>query len=961
MAVRQFFTNVRQRISDAVAPRSGLDTTMATFPYGPRKGLPLDVNKKSQFQNAYEINRGGAMGLGDRTADSFLPLYTSNPYTSNDYLYRWRQYVMLYETSWEARKIIRIVPEDALRKPWVAEDIPEEAAEKIQHTLDDLQFLSTLKRSLMLERLLGGCLSFMGIESEEDDPGKVYTPKTGSALRFVNSIPLSRIARVTWNNDPLSVHYMRPERYLINGSDVHVSRCLIWDGEPLFDPYDFALTPFRANLAGFGPSKLAPIWDDIIKAVGTRQAAYQLIQTNNAIIAAISDLADLGGTVPGKQTLEKIKQMANTMSVYRAAIIDGEKVQLSQHSASFGSVPELLITYLIVLSAASDIPATRFLGQAPGGLNATGESDLENYYNVIDAYQQQRIGPQLRRVYDVIGYHLFPGEWEEWRRSLQFKFPPMWNASELEEAQRSQITIDNVLKLVEQRLMTDKKALQELNAKSALSVKLDQTDLDLLTETRDQEKQQQLEAPDPDEEIQKMRNVGRVWNINFSNSEGYHDLIQAAGGDPKLFDLVQFEKGLKVEQEHFGTTGGDEIEMAKIVLDHLRERSDYYDRLERVENVTEAQLRAGNYPKKHLKVGPMDVSVETPLGSTRQGKDPDGREWSVLMPCDYGYVRRTEGADGDHVDLFLGPDVDSTVVYLIDQVDPDSKKFDEHKAMAWFDSEAKARDFYVRSFSDGRGPDRIGALSPMSMADFRAWLKDGDQTKPYRSYGILVGNIGDFDESKHPRAEDGKFGKSGNPRTEDGKSQEEAGIVSIKTEVPLSFMKFAKATKSKIFTTKHPPGSMLEIKAGAKENAYEDLMPAVDKMYESAKGTEKEHPAGYIKRSVELGAEDKKYNISLQLNENGDIVGAASMHLLSDSVRIETLGGLGKGAGKSCLISAIRQSIKAGKGGAITLTPLPSVETKLWYLRRGFVEKQNSRYNEYWLSPEAAKKLLEAL
>ena len=534
--------------------------------------------RRGKVQNAYEMNAAGAMGAGDRSAGSFMPLFTSNPYTSNDYLYRWRQFVMMYETSWEARKIINIIPEDALRKPWIFEGIPDEAAaQKMQHRLDDLGFLLVLKRSLKLERLLGGCITFLGLESEEDAPGRPYRVHEGKRLRFVNAIPLSRISRVSWDEDPLSPGYMRPEKYLVNGQDVHRSRCLIWDGQPLFDPMDMALTPFRANLTGFGPGKLAAIWDDIIKAVGTRQAAYQLILTNNAIIAAVQDLADLGGTTPGKKTLAQIEQMANTLSVYRAAIIDGEKVTLSQHSASFGSVPELLLVYLQVLAAASDIPATRFLGQAPGGLNATGTSDLENYYNVIDAYQQQDIVPKLRYVYDVLGYEMFPRTWGEWRKNLTFRFPPMWNASELEEAQRNQINLDNILKAREEGLISDERAAQELNAKGVLTVKLDEADIELMKDFK--EENQDEPAPAPEAGIEALRKIGNKKFFVFQSAEGFGDLIRKAGGDPKAFDPGQVAAGLSVEQEHWDTERGDEVEIMKIVLDHLREDREYYTKL----------------------------------------------------------------------------------------------------------------------------------------------------------------------------------------------------------------------------------------------------------------------------------------------------------------------------------------------------------------------------------------------
>lgn len=600
MTIRKRTTKWRQGDSptSGTNPHIPIHMNYQMTPYGwvaaradhdPSKLMNTFTARHQQFQNATFVGNSGATGYGDRGYGNSLPYWTDNPYSSNDFVYRWRQEVMLYETSWEARKIVRIVPEDALRKDWLAEGIPEEMSSAIWNRLEQIQFLSVLKRSLMLERLLGGCLTFLGIESESDNPEKTYHPRDGRKLRFCNSIPISRIARVTWDFNPLSEGYMRPSMYLINGTNVHVSRCLVWDGEPLFDPYDFALTNFRANLAGFGPSKLASVWDDIVKAVGARQAAYQLIQMNNAILAAISDLQDLQGSNPGQAALDKIKSVINQISLYRAAIFDGEKVEISQHSASFGSVPELLIMYLQVLAAASDIPATRFLGEAPGGLNATGKSDLENYYNVIDAYQRQRIQPQLRRIYDVIGFNLFPGRWGQERESLAFKFPPMWNATELEEAQRNQITIANMSQLLQERMITEDRALEELIAKKVFTIKLDEKDFALLAELKE-EAQIEQEDPQPPvdagNEIQKLRNV---WSVpeKVENGEGYDDLIRSAGGDPARFDSRQIAKGLSVEQEHFSTTGGDETQMMRIVLDHLQERSDYYDRLEAIENATE--------------------------------------------------------------------------------------------------------------------------------------------------------------------------------------------------------------------------------------------------------------------------------------------------------------------------------------------------------------------------------------
>lgn len=699
--------------------------------------------KNSAFTNP----AGGPLGIGDRGAYSYTPIYTGNPYESNDYVYRWRQYVHLYETSWEARKIIRIIPEDALRKGWTVEDVSEPITKRIEARLDQLQFLTILKRSLMLERLLGGCLTFLGLEAQKDEPQKVFHPKDGAALRFLNAVPISRISRIRWCNDPMSEHYMRPETFLINSNVVHVSRCLVWDGEPLFDPYDFALNNFRSNLAGFGPSKLAPVWDDIVKAVGTRQAAYQLIQMNNAVIAAVEGLMDLQGTTSGQAAINKVKDIANQLSVWRAAVVEGRNVDIKQHSASFGSVPELILTFIQVLSAASDIPATRFLGQAPGGLNATGESDLENYYNVIDSYQTQRIEPNLRRVYDILGYKMFPREWPKEREKMTIKFPPLWNQSDLEESQTAAARIDNVMKLLAEGLIDEKKAIQEINAKGCLSVNLDETDITLVDRTNlgmpglepggsvTPSQVQPENRINGQKEIQRLRNT----RVRVNNMDALGLLIRAAGG-PLDVDRTAFEKGFAVEMEHWGTVDHDRVKVAGIVLDHLRERQDYYDRLEKVENSihldrlpqpTEGQAQAGNYKKHHLKLHGLDFSIENPQGSERQGKDSAGKPWSSILPAHYGYVRRTEGADGDHVDAYIGPHEDSELVFVVDQQDPQSQEFDEHKVIFGCLSMLQAKELYVSAFSDGQGEARIGGITPAHIQEFKGWLTQGNTHAPY--------------------------------------------------------------------------------------------------------------------------------------------------------------------------------------------------------------------------------------
>ena len=146
---------------------------------------------------------------------------------------------------------------------------------------------------------------------------------------------------------------------------------------------------------------------------------------------------------------------------------------------------------------------------------------------------------------------------------------------------------------------------------------------------------------------------------------------------------------------------------------------------------SDAQKEAGNYQMGHVKVHGLDVTIETAKGGERRGKAKDGTEWSVTLPAHYGYIRRTEGADGDHVDVYVGEQPQSGNVFIVDQIDPETGKFDEHKVVLGTFTEQEARATYEAGFSDGSGGRRMGAITEVGVGRFKSWLLQGDTRKPF--------------------------------------------------------------------------------------------------------------------------------------------------------------------------------------------------------------------------------------
>jgi N12 class adenine-specific DNA methylase len=150
------------------------------------------------------------------------------------------------------------------------------------------------------------------------------------------------------------------------------------------------------------------------------------------------------------------------------------------------------------------------------------------------------------------------------------------------------------------------------------------------------------------------------------------------------------------------------------------------------ENPSTAQVEGNSATLAHIRFDDMpgvEASIETKKGGERYDRKNAIPDWRVKdFPADYGRFKGTRGADGDEVDGYFGTGPKN---FVIDQMNPETGRFDEHKVMKGFDSEQAALDVYRRAFSDGSANERIGAVSPVSSPDLAAWLKSGKTTKPF--------------------------------------------------------------------------------------------------------------------------------------------------------------------------------------------------------------------------------------
>jgi hypothetical protein len=283
---------------------------------------------------------------------------------------------------------------------------------------------------------------------------------------------------------------------------------------------------------------------------------------------------------------------------------------------------------------------------------------------------------------------------------------------------------------------------------------------------------------------QGSRVTGRFTNITDEDIEAADDTLQPpdaaelTGVDPETGEPVEPEDGEELPKPTAGKTGG-KLEPKKTreprepkALDAARDAKnpraiarEFYAQgksLEELQRYLEDQgysmvevaragnsyreadlaSTAGNYhgrrkskdsvsAEQAAAFAGLPIVIETPRGSVRAGEG-----WSVVMPCDYGYVRGTRSAEGptEELDCFVGPHADSRDVWIVDTLRPDTKEFDEHKLMLGFRSSREALDTFRAAYEDGSGVppgSRVGGVTRMSLDEvrLREWIYGGDKTR----------------------------------------------------------------------------------------------------------------------------------------------------------------------------------------------------------------------------------------
>ena len=374
----------------------------------------------------------------------------------------------LYRESWIVRRIIDVIPADML-KNWITitSGLDPDVEKRLSLTLRRTQLIDKLKRGMQWGRLYGGALGVMLVKHQGYDLSQALQLDWIMPGDFAGLLIFDR-----WNGvnpsselieDISDPDYGYPKYYTVTDTagggsvKIHHSRVIRFTGNTL---------PFWEEIAEmqWGASVVESIFDELRKRDNVSWNIAQLTFMANIRVLKMQDLGQLLAATDNEsqaellRTLEAQNMLLNNMGMQVMDAADG----LETHQYTFGGLADCYQQFIMDISGAAEIPVTRLFGRSPSGLNATGESDLQNYYDMIAEKQESYLRPILNKVlppFIISTLGSLPDDFD-------FEFDPVAEPSDKERADLAKCGTDNVVAAYNAGLISQRTALKELKQQS---------------------------------------------------------------------------------------------------------------------------------------------------------------------------------------------------------------------------------------------------------------------------------------------------------------------------------------------------------------------------------------------------------------------------------------------------------------------------------------------------------------
>lgn len=348
----------------------------------------------------------------------------------------------LYEGNGLFSKIIDTPAEEALKHGFDLNLKSDELNAFVEDALDDLEWEERAATAIKWTRLYGGALIVMLI----DDGRGLEEPVDWEHIRSIDELRVYE--RPIVQPDYASLYqqdyggkgvgnrvskFGQPEYYYVSsiyGSfKVHESRCLVFRNGVLPEQTSNATYLF------WGMPEYVRIRRALRETVTAHTDSVKLLERSVQAIYSMKGLASLLTTDDGEnQVLKRLQLVDTSRGLLNSIAIDSEGEQYDFKTFQFSGVKDVIDATCNMLSALTNIPQTILFGRSPAGMNATGDSDFESYYNFVEKIQRLMLKRNLRTLLDVVfRAGIASGDVAE-EPDYKLEFKPLWSLSDTEQA-----------------------------------------------------------------------------------------------------------------------------------------------------------------------------------------------------------------------------------------------------------------------------------------------------------------------------------------------------------------------------------------------------------------------------------------------------------------------------------------------------------------------------------------------
>lgn len=421
----------------------------------PRVRVPArSADSFANFQARLGVGQGAANLSGGST-------YTFNPISRNRVLLE-----NMYRGSWLVGQAVDIVAEDMTRAGIeITTSLPPDDKAAINSGLERLCIWQAINDTIKWSRLYGGCIAVVMIDGQ--NVSTPLKPETISKGQFKGLMVLDRWLVTPSLDDlitDLGPDYGYPKYYTVvadapglRAQKIHHSRCIRLDGVTL---------PYWQRMAenGWGMSVVERLYDRLVAFDSTTQGAAQLVYRAHLRTYSVDGLRDIiGAGGPAYEGLLKQIEMIRLFQSIEGMTLMDMKDKFEAHSYSFSGLSDVLLQFGQQLSGALQIPLVRLFGQSPAGLNATGDSDIRTYYDMIQSQQESRLRRGLGMVLDLLCRSELGSEPP---KGSNFTFTPLWQMTPVEKATVGAAITAAVTQAVDSGLVSGQAGLKELRQSS---------------------------------------------------------------------------------------------------------------------------------------------------------------------------------------------------------------------------------------------------------------------------------------------------------------------------------------------------------------------------------------------------------------------------------------------------------------------------------------------------------------